>query len=254
MEISKLSWKEIKNLPQDTIFLLTVSPMEAHGPHLPISTDFIISKKLEEKTIEELKRRNIPCISLPSLPLGVCKYVDDFPGTISISWKNLYKLLLDIFISFAQHNFKYFLICNFHMDPWHIKAIHKAIKKGKKYGIVACEPISVAYFKGKLFEKMEGEVHADLKETSIALYLFPELVKNYKIEPVKIKIGLLKSVKKFREIGAEEAYIGSPSEANADFGKEIFEKMVETCVNASLALKENKVEELPIKLKILLRI
>ena len=254
MELSKLSWKEIEKLPRDTIFFLTVSPMEAHGPHLPVATDFIISKKIEEETAEELKKRGIESVSLPSLPLGVCKYAENFPGTISISWKSLYKILSDILYSFTRHNFKYFLIFNFHMDLWHIKAIHKAIKKATKHGILACEPISVAYFRGELFEEVDGEVHADVKETSLSLYLFPEMVRDYKIKPIKIKLGVFDAIKRFEDVGAEEAYIGNPAEASKDFGKKLFEKVKKVCIDAAISLKEGEMEQLPKKLKILLRI
>ncbi len=254
MEISKLTWKEIDVLPRDTLFFISISPMEAHGPHLPIATDFEIARKVEKEVIKLLEEKGVSCVSLPPLPLGTCRYLEGFAGTISIHWKVLHKLVLDIFKSFASYGFKYFVIINFHMDLMHIRALHKAIKKARKYGIVACEPLSVYYFKGELFENVEGEVHADIKETSLALYLFPDNVKNYKIEDFKVKFNLLNSFKKFKEIGVKEAYIGSPSKASKEYGEELFKKLVEKCFHASLMLTEGKAVEMPKKLKILLGI
>ncbi len=253
MNYANLSWKEIESLPKDTLFFLTIGPMEAHGPHLPLSTDFLIAKKVEEKVIKILEERNEKCFSLPSLPIGTCKYLKDFPGTISISWKILYKMLVNIFKELSKNDFKYVIICNFHMDFFHLKAIHKAIKKARKFGLIACEPISIYYFKGELFEKMEGEIHADIKETSLALYLFPEKVKDYKIKDFKIKIGLFNALKNFKEI-ASEAYIGSPSKASPEYGKKLFEKIVSKCLEAINILRDGKKLEMPFKLKILLEI
>ncbi|MBC7080773.1 MAG: creatininase family protein [Thermoplasmatales archaeon] len=254
MKIEDMSWKEVDKISRDAIIFISISPLEAHGPHLPLATDLLISKKVEEALMEKMEENGIEILSLPSLPLGVCRYARNFPGTINVSWKNLYNILMDIFLSFSKHNFKYFLILNFHMDIFHIKAIHKAIKKARKKGIVACEPISIAYFKGELFEKDEYEIHGDIKETSLALYLFPERIKKCKVEDVKIKMHALDFFKTFEEIGAKDAYIGSPSLAKKEYGEKFFKKMVEICFKSAMSLKEGKTDELPEKLKILLGI
>lgn len=254
MEISKLTWKEIENLPKDTIFFISISPLEAHGPHLPVSTDIEISKKIEKATMESVEKHGISCVSLPPLNAGVCKYLDEFPGTVSVNWRILYKMLFNIMNSFGKYGFKYFVIINFHMDLYHLKALHQAIKKIRKKEIMACEPISSYYFRNELFEKNEGEVHADVNETSLALYLFPEIVGSYNIKPFKIKFNLINSFKNFKEIGANDAYIGSPCNATAEYGEKLFRKIVEKCTEATLSLRNGKTVELPKKIKILLRI
>ncbi|HEC76428.1 MAG TPA: hypothetical protein ENI33_04120, partial [Thermoplasmatales archaeon] len=106
----------------------------------------------------------------------------------------------------------------------------------------------------ELFEKNEGEVHADVNETSLALYLFPEMVGNYNIKPFKIKFNLINSLKNFKEIGAHEAYVGSPRDATVEYGEKLFRKIVERCTEATLSLRNGKTVELPKKIKILLRI
>ena len=254
MNLMDLTWKEMEALPKDVIFLMTISPMEAHGPHLPLATDFKIARKIEEEIKKLLQEKKIECISLPPLPLGVCRYLENFPGTLSIRWKVLYNLLLDIFKSLATYEFKYFLIINFHMDLMHVKAIHKAIKRAKKYGVIACEPLSAYYFRKELFEDIDGEVHADMKETSLALHLFPEEVKNHKIEDFKVKFNLLNSFKKFKELGAKEGYVGSPSKETKEYGEKMYKEIIEKCLQAAIMLKEGKVVDLPEKMKILLRI
>ncbi|RLF51391.1 MAG: hypothetical protein DRN11_02855 [Thermoplasmata archaeon] len=253
MELMNMTWKEIEKLPKDTVFFITLSPLEAHGPHLPVATDFLIAKEIEEKAIEKLNKEGINAVSLLSLPIGVCHYLKDFPGTISISSKTLSNLLSDIFQSMIDFGYKNFIVCNFHMDLEHLKGIHSAIKKFKNKANI-CEPLSAYYYRGELFEKLEGEVHADKKETSLALFLFPKLVKNYDIEACKIKINLLNAFKSFKEIGATMAYIGSPAEANVEYGKKLFDLMVEKIVEASKMLKEGKCIDLPLKIKLILKI
>jgi len=61
-------------------------------------------------------------------------------------------------------------------------------------------------------------------------------------------------MKSFLEVGAEDAYIGSPSKGNKDYGEKLFKKMVECCVNSSIMLGEGKIKDLPAKIKILIKI
>lgn len=251
MLFAQLTFKEIEKLPKDTLFSISISPMEAHGPHLPVSTDFEISKKIEGEAIKILRAKGIECYSLPSLPIGVCKYLESFAGTISIPWKALYKVTLGILKSLAKHGFQYLVISTFHMDLWHLKAIHKAMRKAKKYGMVACEPLSYLYFSKEIY--MDGEIHADIKETSLALYLFPEMVKDYRIKDYKMKMGLIDYFKKFKSI-AKNGYIGSPSKANIEFGEKLFGRCVNFFVESAINLKKGITIELPLEIKALLRI
>ncbi len=48
IEFSELNWKQIDELPKEkTVFFLPISPMEEHGPHLPVGTDFLTAKRNE---------------------------------------------------------------------------------------------------------------------------------------------------------------------------------------------------------------
>ena len=244
-----MSWKEIKALDKNTIFFITVGSIEAHGPHLPIATDFLIAKKIEEEMVKKFNG-----ISLPSLPYTKCHYLENFAGTVSFPANILKNSLVAIMKSLGRQGFKYLVICNFHMDLFHLRAIYKAIAKGRRYGMTACEPISVAYFNKKIFEDIEGEMHADEKETSIALYLFPDLVKNYEtLKPFKVNIGIKNSLRKFDKIGAENAYIGSPSNATKEKGKKYFGALLKACEEGIENMMNGKID-MPEKLKIFLRI
>lgn len=81
----------------------------------------------------------------------------------------------------------------------------------------------------------EGEVHADMKETSIALSLFPHIVKEWqKLPPVKIKMdGPDALFKTMREMGAEQGYVGNPSAADEEYGKKFMENLVNICTDAA---------------------
>jgi len=253
MLFEEMSWKEIEAMDKDIIFFLTIGPMEEHGPHLPVATDFLIAKYVENDAIEALKGRGINAAALPSLPIGCCRMARDFAGTISIDWKLVRSILNQIFLSISKMGFKYIIISNFHMDLHHIKAIHSAINKAKR--MVICEPISSYYFKGTLWERDKKEVHADMKETSLALFAFPHLAKQWDaLPPVKIKMdGPDALFKTMKEMGAKEGYVGSPSLADEKYGEEMFKKLVDIVVETAEKMRAGeKLPDLPPKIKMLL--
>ncbi len=244
-----MSWKDISNLDRETIFFISVGTMEAHGPHLPVGTDLFIAKHVEKELL-----KNVGGVSLPSISYSKCHYLEGFEGSISVSSRAVKKILTSILLHLAKNGFKYAVICNFHMDIFHLRAIYKSIFRAYRYGMNAVEPISASYFDGKLFDDIEGEIHADEKETSLALYLFPELVGDYSsLPPFRKRITMMDSFKKFIHLGAKDAYIGSPSMASAEKGKLYFEKMIDACMDGIERMKRGE-KIIPERLKILLRL
>jgi creatinine amidohydrolase len=259
MRFEEMNWREIEAIDKDTILFLTLGPMEVHGPHLPVGTDIFIAKHVETKALEALKEKKICAVALPPLPIGTCKMAEDFIGSISINWKVMRNLLRQMFHALSSMNFKYIILCNFHMDLHHIKAIYTAISKSKKEGLMVCDPLSSLHYRGLLWPSSidEKEVHADMKETSVALCLFPHLTKQWeKLLPVKIKMdGPEVLFKTMKEMGAKEGYVGSPSLATKEYGEESLQRMVNIMVETAEKMKSgDALPELPSRIKIILRL
>ncbi|APR01939.1 creatinine amidohydrolase family protein [Clostridium botulinum] len=73
LNMEKITWKEILNLDKDkSVILVALSPIEEHGPHLPLGTDYIAAKDLLKATIDSLEKQNnlYNYIIYPSLPIG----------------------------------------------------------------------------------------------------------------------------------------------------------------------------------------
>ena len=43
MNFADLTWPEVVALPPDTVAVLPLGSIEQHGPHLPLSTDYVIA-------------------------------------------------------------------------------------------------------------------------------------------------------------------------------------------------------------------
>ena len=79
IKFEELTWKHIERLDRNkTIFFLPISPMEEHGPHLPIGTDYLIIKDAATEAIKFLnkKRPDLKFILLPkSVSINFLKQV-----------------------------------------------------------------------------------------------------------------------------------------------------------------------------------
>lgn len=263
-----LNWKQIDELDRDkTIFFLPISPMEEHGPHLPVGTDLLtaIDGSIEAIKILTKKHPEFDSVSLPAVPLGYCKFNTDFPGSISISGKVVRDIIYSIASSLARHGFKYLIICTYHMSLVHLRGIYQGMKKAmRKFDMKIYEPWG-PYFYNNEVEKREPklgfdtskEVHAGFRETSLMKYQYPYLVdeSHKKLQNVYRDLNSPRVLgKKFKQLGLKDGYVGSPARADADYGRWFFNETVNTYVQAALNLYEGKeLPELPTNIKAKMR-
>ncbi len=264
MMFEELSWKQIEKLDKEkTVFFLPISPMEEHGPHLPVGTDFLIVKNATIDAIKILNKKHsdYSFIMMPLIPIGFCEFNTDFPGSISVKSKIVRDVVYSYGASLAEHGFKYLVICTYHMALSHLKGIYSAMNKLRsKYNMGVYEPWAPFFYSGQI-EKNEPklgfdtskEVHACFRETSLMKYQYPYLVdESYKkLQSIYRDLSFPRIIgKKFKEIGLSEGYIGSPARADADYGRWFFNQTVQTFVKSTDALiKGEKIPDLPSKIK-----
>lgn len=233
----KLSWLEIKNLDKKrTVVMLPVSPIEEHGPHLPVGTDVFGANDIARGAAEYLCSHSgsVEVVIAPAIPLGCAPITADFPGTLSISGRTFSKLLVEICEGLVSSGFQYIVIVNHHLDSIHLKAIVEAIEKvEQKHDVKIVESAGRILYSGiRLNEVEEGkrlglnmktEIHGDIRETSYILHSYPELMKQdyEKLKAVRVDVrqGLEEGKKTFKEMGAVDGYIGSPAYANKELGR-----------------------------------
>ncbi len=227
------NWRDLDELnKEETIVSLIISPLEEHGPHLPVGTDIFISQMVAEHVAKYLQKdlRNIQCLFLPIIPIGVAKPTADFPGTVSIQKKTVKNVLFEISRSLSKHGFKYLVLWTFHMDFKHLKAITQAIRKAQRRNkIRICEPLSRFFYT----QDNQEITHAGKEETSYILRYYPQLLdeRYHYLSPVTsssfetIKIAY----KTIKELGATQGYIGNPAEASKNMGDKLIAEASKYC-------------------------
>ena len=246
----QLSWKTIGALDkQRTICYLPISPLEEHGPHLPVGTDFLVARDTAEQAMKEVLKKDpsITCVLLPSIPLGSCQMNQEFPGTISVSSKTIREIVYAYGSALAEQGFQYLMICTYHMALGHLRGIYQAMQKlRRKYDLVVYEPWGPVFYHDKISESeprlgfdTSKEVHAGFRETSLIKYQYP-----YLLDPSYKKLqSIFRDLrsptvlgKSFHDLGLHDGYVGSPAKADADYGRWFFQFTVKTYVDATFAM------------------
>src|SRR5438128_11114254 len=79
------TWKEIGDaMRRDVVVILPIGSTEAHGPHLPLGTDVIISEELAVRAAVELEKLSRSVLIAPSIAYSVTEYAGGFAGTVSV--------------------------------------------------------------------------------------------------------------------------------------------------------------------------
>ena len=268
IKFEELSWKQIESLDKDkTIFFLPISPLEEHGPHLPVGTDLLTVRDAATEAIKILnkKKPDLTYVILPAIPIGYCKFNTDFPGSISVSGKIVRDIVYSVGSSLGNHGFKYLIICTYHMAIGHLRGIYSAIKKlESRFNLKISEPWA-PYFYSDEVKKREPklgfdtskEVHGGFRETSLMKYQYPYLVdESYKnLQSIYRDMKSPRVVgKTFKQLGLKDGYIGSPARADADYGRWFFSETVNSFVKAAIDLYSGKKPpELPNHIKLAMK-
>jgi creatinine amidohydrolase len=267
--LEEMTWTELDRLDRELcVAWIPISPIEEHGPHLPLGTDLFGARDMAALAADLLRQRDetLHNLLVPAIPLGGCRVTADFPGTISIRGTTLSQVVYDVCTSLAIHGFRYMLIANHHLDPVHMKAILKAVDEVSDHhpDVRITEVLSRVVFSGlgtkakQLGEEMgldmAREIHADARETAYFRYRYPELYKRptEPLPPVRIDVRaeMLKGVPTFKQMGAALGYLGSPEAATQALGKTHLEENARLAADlAHKLVNGDPLPELPSKVK-----
>jgi creatinine amidohydrolase len=256
----RLSWHEIDALQRyKTVFILSLCPIEVHGPHLPCGMDYYATNDFTELAVQTLEeqRPNFNWMLYPPIPLGCTDLAAELPGTVSVSERTLTWLLVDVFESIIAHGFRYIAISNHHFESKHLNAIRLAIEMTTTNNAVRIvEPLGELFSHSADFKSiygfeppvdMEDEIHAGFQDTSYMIYKHPEMVnplfvnlKPFIVGPTPSNTNL-----KLTKVGATHGLIGNPSMGTHAFGKCHFESCGKKLVEGILAMINKSTVEAP---------
>ena len=225
--LAECNWEVIK----DAEFELAVLPWgatEAHNYHLPYATDIYEADYIAAAAAKIAWEKVAKPIVLPTIPFGVNTGQSDIYLDINLNPSTQLTILNDIIETLNRQGIYKLLIFNSHGGN-NFKPLVREL--GLKYPdmFICFSNWFQAMNRSDYFEN-EGD-HAEEMETSLMLYLKPELVLpkdkwgTGKSKRFKIKAfteGWVWAERKWSEI-SEDTGVGNPELATAEKGKQFFE-------------------------------
>ncbi len=279
-------WETLTKKQFDTIdrnraiVLVTCSPLEVHGPHLPLGADALEGEGLSERTIRHLPEahQDRPFLKLPFV-YAACDPVPQ-PGSLSFRPSTIRAFLEDLGDSLAAQGFRHVVVSNFHGSPRHFVAIEQACHAVSERTDMQMIPIfsvmvgrlsaggselgqTLGALPGMTEADFEGDTHGGLVETSQLLALHGDWVDpDYKELPkrtVDIWLeekgeqrtrpegsglrdlpGMVKGFKAGIAYFAEETYTGQPAKASAELGEQILDLLASKAAEGLTEILEGR--------------
>jgi len=212
-----------------SVAVLPLGAVEAHGPHLAVGADVVISEAMARDGVRRLRAEGIAAFVLPALAYAPAPFADEFPGTLSIRPETMAALVEDLAAALARRGVVVLALANSHFDPVQVSTLRDAVARIEERGAVrvAFPDLTRRALASRLTEEFRsGACHAGRYETSIVLAERPELVDALRARelpprPVSLVDAIRAGQPTFGAAGLGHAYCGAPAEASAAEGREI---------------------------------
>jgi creatinine amidohydrolase len=181
MYLERLRWPDVKELDfSQVIVLLPLGSIEQHGLHLPLNTDSAIitalAKSLEERTPKEL-------LVAPTLWCGHSTHHLAFPGTLSLTQDHYSAIIADTCRSLISAGARKLFLFNGHggndiparYAMREIKSLYPN-DPGLRVVFASYWHLAREHMDSVRESQMGGMGHACEMETSMMLFLHPDLV------------------------------------------------------------------------------
>ena len=159
--------------------IIPIGSTEQHGPHLPVSTDCLIAEAYATRIAEELG-----CFCTPVLPISNCREHMGKKGSVWMKPETCYQMLTDIIDSLQTQGFRKIVIFQSHGGIFVIPPLVRQINATRNPDLMLCK-VEIMNIMGdmKKLGLLDTDVcmHADEFETSVILYLRPDLVRRDRI-------------------------------------------------------------------------
>jgi len=254
--VAELNTTEIRALDRaKTIVLLPGGILEEHGPYLPAYTDGVLSERLTDELARGIaaKKPGFTVLVFPQVPLGASGSNElgghfSFPGTYAVRPSTLRAAFMDLATELGEQGFRWIFVVHVHGAPLHNRALDQAgdyfhdVYGGRMVHLWGLIPVlggwgSALQGLTDAQKKEEGvSLHAGMDETSLLLYLKPELVSPlYKEAPIVTGATLAQAFDATKP-ASWPGYLGSPRQSSIALGETIWKSFAAAALDTALKI------------------
>jgi creatinine amidohydrolase/Fe(II)-dependent formamide hydrolase-like protein len=229
--------------------------LEEHGPYLPAYTDGILSDRLTGELAQALAKRKPgwTILVFPQIPLGACgsnelggNFV--FPGTYAVRPFTLRPVFMDLAAELGEQGFRWIFVVNVHGAPLHNRVLDQASDffhdtyGGRMVHLWGLVPVLAGW--GSALSSLSDEqkkeegvsLHAGMDETSLLLFLRPDLVSASRKDAPVVTGHTLEASFNATKAADWPGYLGSPRQASAALGEKIWKSFVAAAIEQALKI------------------
>ena len=203
----------------DPRLIVPVGTCEQHGPHMPLGCDTIIVERLADDLAAEFG-----VLRAPTIEYGVNVGTEaHFIGNATVRKKTLHRELNDLIDAWEVTGFREFILLTAHEHDAHLEALSTVITSGARVRVVDIFAVDFS----DLLEGQREPMHGDEVDTSLMLYLAPELVdlslaQDYMMSREELRRYRRGGLRVPRE---SPGSIGRPSLASAAKGEALYQRI-----------------------------
>lgn len=246
--LSENPWKTVQDLKYE-VAVLPWGATEAHNYHLPFGTDCMETEYIARKSAQKAWEKGARVVVLPVMPFGVNTGQLDIYMTMNMNPSTQYKILEDVLMSLSNHNISKLVVFNGHGGNDFKSLIRELQPKFPEIFMAQLNWYEVVPLK-QYFEE-EGD-HANEMETSVMMYIAPDLVlplKEAGSGKAKVpsftarKEGWLWFPRAWTKV-TNDTGIGNPKKASAEKGVRYLEDITDKIAYFFVELSKTNLEDI----------
>jgi creatinine amidohydrolase len=206
-------------IDRDPRLIIPVGTCEQHGPHMPLGCDTIIVERLAADLSAEFA-----VLLAPTVEYGVNVETErGFAGNASLRKKTLHRMLNDLLDTWEANGIREFILLTAHEHDPHLEALSTVITSEARVRVVDIFSVDLK----DLLEGQDDPMHGDEVDTSLLLYIAPELVSMEVAQDYMMSRDELRRYRRgwLRVPRASPGSIGRPRLASADKGRALYERL-----------------------------
>jgi creatinine amidohydrolase len=203
-------------IAEDPRLIIPIGTCEAHGPHLPLGCDTIIVEHLADDLSAEFG-----VLRAPAIEYGVnAETAHPSPGNGSVRKKTLHALLNDLLTSWEATGVREFILLTAHAHDAHQEALSTVITAEARVRVVDIFAMHIA----DLLTGQAEALHGDEVDTSLLLYLAPDLV-NMRLAQDYSLSAVDERRHRRGHTPRRDAIVGRPTLATAETGRALYARI-----------------------------
>jgi creatinine amidohydrolase len=173
IHIERLPWTDaMRVLDTGAIVMIPLGAQaKEHGPHLPLNNDWLLAEYFAKQVAAAT-----PVIVYPTVNYSFYPAFTEYPGSTSLSLGTARDMIVDIVRSIARHGPRRFYVLNTGVSTLRALAPARDSLAASGIAMVYTDILGIGKEAESRVRQQEGGTHADELETSMMLFMHPEVV------------------------------------------------------------------------------